>query len=70
MRLDGPLLLVGCGKMGHALLTGWLEEGLETGDIFVVEPFDQARDCLALVTCRIEVGDQRQPIAFVDVRIG
>lgn len=36
--LAGPLLLVGCGKMGGALLHGWLGHGLEPKDAFVVEP--------------------------------
>lgn len=31
-----PLLLVGCGKMGGALLSGWLEQGLP--EAVVVEP--------------------------------
>lgn len=31
-----PLLLVGCGKMGGAMLAGWLERGLR--DAVVVEP--------------------------------
>jgi pyrroline-5-carboxylate reductase len=31
-----PLLLVGCGKMGGAMLDGWLERGLE--EAVVVEP--------------------------------
>ena len=31
-----PLLLVGCGKMGGAMLAGWLERGLP--DAVVVEP--------------------------------
>ncbi len=58
MKLSGPLLLVGCGKMGHALLTGWLEEGLAAGEVFVVEPFDQAREALAAkgVPCVGELG--------------
>ncbi|HZD25657.1 MAG TPA: NAD(P)-binding domain-containing protein, partial [Alphaproteobacteria bacterium] len=34
----GPLLLVGCGKMGGALLAGWLAEGVAPGDVVVVEP--------------------------------
>ena len=33
-----PLLLVGGGKMGEALLTGWLGHGLEPGAVKVVEP--------------------------------
>lgn len=36
--LRGPLLLVGCGKMGGALLGGWLAEGLPAADVVVVEP--------------------------------
>ena len=38
MKLSGPLLLVGCGKMGSALLEGWLERGLEPADVWIVEP--------------------------------
>jgi pyrroline-5-carboxylate reductase len=36
--LTGPLLLVGCGKMGGALLQGWLDNGLAAKDALVVEP--------------------------------
>jgi pyrroline-5-carboxylate reductase len=47
-RLGGPLLLVGCGKMGGALLAGWIAHGLAPGDAYVVEPEaglrTQARD--------------------------
>jgi pyrroline-5-carboxylate reductase len=32
------LLLVGCGKMGSALLEGWLAGGVAAADIVVVEP--------------------------------
>ena len=32
-----PLLLVGCGKMGGAMLAGWLEQGLT--EAVVVEPY-------------------------------
>jgi pyrroline-5-carboxylate reductase len=34
----GPLLLVGGGKMGGALLRGWLDGGLAPADAVVVEP--------------------------------
>jgi pyrroline-5-carboxylate reductase len=34
---DG-LVLLGCGKMGTALLTGWLAAGLPPGSVWVVEP--------------------------------
>lgn len=36
--MDAPLLLVGCGKMGFALLTGWLGRGAAAANIVVVEP--------------------------------
>jgi pyrroline-5-carboxylate reductase len=36
--LPGPLLLVGCGKMGGALLRGWLDRGIAGKDVFVVDP--------------------------------
>lgn len=34
---DG-LVLLGCGKMGSALLAGWLEAGLPAGSVWVLEP--------------------------------
>ena len=36
--LPGPLLLIGCGKMGGALLSGWLSGGVAAGDVWIVEP--------------------------------
>ena len=38
--MDGatPILLVGCGKMGGALLSGWLARGVSPDEIAVVEP--------------------------------
>lgn len=38
LRLAGPLLLVGAGKMGGALLEGWLAHGLDPKQIFVRDP--------------------------------
>lgn len=37
-NLDGPLLLVGCGKMGGAMLAGWLAAGLNPADVLIQEP--------------------------------
>jgi pyrroline-5-carboxylate reductase len=34
----GPILLVGCGKMGGALLGGWLDQGVAADQVLVVEP--------------------------------
>lgn len=38
IALDGPLLLVGAGKMGGAMLTGWLGRGLDPGLVIAVDP--------------------------------
>ena len=34
----GPLLLLGAGKMGSAMLDGWLTRGLAPGKLIVLEP--------------------------------
>jgi pyrroline-5-carboxylate reductase len=36
----GTLLLVGCGKMGSAMLEGWLARGLAAADVVVSEPVE------------------------------
>jgi pyrroline-5-carboxylate reductase len=38
LKLDGTLLLVGAGRMGGALLAGWLENGLAPSKVVVVDP--------------------------------
>ena len=37
-QFEGPLLLVGAGKMGQAMLEGWLARGLEPAKLAVIEP--------------------------------
>jgi pyrroline-5-carboxylate reductase len=37
LRLPGPLVLVGCGKMGGALLRGWLARGVDPRLVTVVD---------------------------------
>ncbi len=36
--MTAPLVLAGCGKMGGALLEGWIERGVEASSIIIVEP--------------------------------
>jgi len=38
MTSNPKLLLIGCGKMGSALLQGWLSQGIAASAITVVEP--------------------------------
>jgi pyrroline-5-carboxylate reductase len=47
-RLTRPLLLVGCGKMGGAMLDGWLSSGIATGGVMVVDPMATERPGVAL----------------------
>ena len=37
-RLERPLVLVGCGKMGGAMLEGWLSSGIAGGGVVIVDP--------------------------------
>jgi pyrroline-5-carboxylate reductase len=37
LRLPGPLVLVGCGKMGGALLRGWLARGVDPKAVSAVD---------------------------------
>ena len=36
--MNTTLLLVGCGKMGGAMLDGWLARGLDPDRVWIVEP--------------------------------
>lgn len=38
LTLPGPLLLAGAGKMGGAMLAGWLQRGLAASSIMVQDP--------------------------------
>ncbi len=35
---DQGLVLLGCGKMGSAMLAGWLDRGLPAAEVWVVDP--------------------------------
>ncbi len=37
-RLERPLLLIGCGKMGGAMLDGWLKSGIADAGVHIVDP--------------------------------
>lgn len=46
MSAAQKILLVGCGKMGGAMLRGWLARGIPAANVRVVEPFAEAADTL------------------------
>ncbi|MEM7124031.1 MAG: pyrroline-5-carboxylate reductase [Pseudomonadota bacterium] len=52
-----PLLLVGCGKMGGAMLAGWLGQGIEADKIVVVEPAEATAEAIAADHGVAVVGD-------------
>ena len=38
VSLSGPIVLVGAGNMGGAMLKGWVASGVRGGDILVIDP--------------------------------
>ena len=56
LRLAGPLLLVGAGKMGGALLEGWLRQGFDPAHIFVCDPNPPPEMAALIARHRIATG--------------
>lgn len=46
MSASQNILLVGCGKMGGAMLRGWLARGVAANNVLIVEPFAEAAEAL------------------------
>ena len=46
--MDAPLLLVGCGKMGGAMLQGWIERAMVGYGVIIVEPNEMSVEPFAL----------------------
>ncbi len=60
-----PVLLVGCGKMGGAMLAGWRAQGIDADKIVVVEPAEATAEGIATDHGVIVVGDAGDvPTAF------
>jgi len=55
----GGLVLLGCGKMGSAMLQGWLEGGLPPGSVWVIDP--DPSDWLTSTGVRINAGLPAEP---------
>jgi pyrroline-5-carboxylate reductase len=73
LKLDGPLLLAGAGNMGFALLSGWLERGLDPASIIVQDPAPPERVKQALdrhgIKAQAEVHALAQPPAVIVVAV-
>jgi pyrroline-5-carboxylate reductase len=73
LRIDGTLLLAGAGNMGHAMLAGWLERGLDPKQIVVQDPSppQRAKELIQKhgIDLRAAVGSLREPPAVVVVAV-
>ena len=62
LTLDGPLVLVGCGKLGSALLTGWLARGLDPANVIVQDPGPPPEVVDLLARLKIRSGVDARPL--------
>ena len=63
LRLDGPLLLAGAGKMGGAMLAGWLARGLDPRCVVVQDPQPAPEVAELLGANGIETSDRLEALA-------
>ena len=59
--ITGPIVLAGAGKMGGAMLTGWLARGLDPKSVAVIEPHPAA-EISALVTKGVRLNPQAKDV--------
>jgi pyrroline-5-carboxylate reductase len=62
--IKGPIVLAGAGKMGGAMLTGWLARGLDARGLSVIEPHP-AGEISALVKKGVRLNPSPQDIGAV-----
>src|ERR1700761_2068279 len=67
-QINGTIALAGAGKMGGALLLGWLTGGLDASRVIVIEP--QPSDEIKLVAKRgIRLNPPASEIGAVDALV-
>jgi pyrroline-5-carboxylate reductase len=73
LNLNGTVVLAGAGKMGAAMLAGWLERGLAPSSVLVQEPHlsGAARDLVAHhgIEAAAVLGPQAAPPAVIVVAV-
>lgn len=62
--MSAPLLVIGCGKMGGALLRGWLGGEVAADDVVVVEPAAQAAEAVRDTGVRVVAAAEALPADF------
>jgi pyrroline-5-carboxylate reductase len=60
-QVEGPIVLAGAGKMGGAMLTGWLARGLEPRQLAVIEPHP-AEEIMALAAKGIRLNPSAKDV--------
>jgi len=63
-QIQGTVVLAGAGKMGGAMLAGWLAQGLDAGRVVVIEP-QPSDEIRALVTKGIRLNPSPRDIGAV-----
>jgi pyrroline-5-carboxylate reductase len=63
-NISGPILLAGAGKMGGAMLTGWLARGLDAKQVAVLEP-QPSPEISALATKGIRLNPSLKEVGTV-----
>jgi pyrroline-5-carboxylate reductase len=64
-KLSGSLVLVGAGKMGSAMLDGWLVQGLKAKQLIVIEP-QPGKSLKALARRGVKLNPKPSPKAKAD----
>jgi pyrroline-5-carboxylate reductase len=63
-----PIVLIGAGKMGSALLQGWLNTGVDPKSVLVVEP-SPAPAVMALVAQGVSIFDSLAGLPTIDASV-
>jgi pyrroline-5-carboxylate reductase len=63
-NVQGPIVLAGAGKMGGAMLTGWLAQGLDANCVGVIEPHP-SQEISSLTTKGIRLNPSSRDIGNV-----
>jgi len=63
-QVTGPIVLAGAGKMGGAMLSGWLAQGLDARHVAVIEPHP-SDEIKALLTKGIRLNPAPQDVGNV-----
>ncbi len=68
-NMTRPLLLIGCGKMGGAMLSGWCDSGITAAGVTVVEPAGApefaGRDGITICAGAEDIPDDLNPEVIV-----